>query len=159
MPEHRELRRVPHAPADVFALVADVRDYPSFIKWIRAMRVIDERVVDGVGELTAEAIVGYAMLRERFTTRVNLNKPALAIDVAFVAGPFDKLSNRWRFHPVADGSTDVEFYIDFELTSRVLSAILAASFDRASAKIMDAFMTRARERFPVVGDAAGKPSA
>jgi coenzyme Q-binding protein COQ10 len=152
MPEHRVRRRVPHAPEDVFALVADVRDYPTFIGWIRAMRVQDERVVDGVGELTAEAVVGYAVLRERFTTQVTLDKPGLAIDVAFVAGPFDALENRWRFHPLPDGSTEVEFYIRFELANPLLRAILAANFDRATGKIMDAFMARARERFPVVGE-------
>lgn len=153
MPEHRERRRVPHKPEDVFALVADVRDYPSFIKWIIAMRVIEDRVKDGTGELTAEAVVGYKLLRERFTTRVKLDRPNAAIDVAFVSGPLDSLENRWRFRPLADGSTEVDFYIRFELNNPILRAIMAASFDRASAKIMDAFAKRAAERFPTIGAA------
>jgi coenzyme Q-binding protein COQ10 len=153
MPEHSERRRVPHAPDDVFALVADVRDYPSFIKWVRGMRVIEERVVDGSGELTAEALVGYKVVRERFTTKVTLDRPGRAIDVAFVSGPFDALENRWRFKPLADGATEVEFFIRYEIANPILKAVLAAMFDRAAAKIMDAFMVRARERFPVVGDA------
>jgi coenzyme Q-binding protein COQ10 len=152
MPEHRERRRAPHSPEDVFALVSDVRDYPSFIPWIRSMRVIREQVTDGVGELTAEAVVGYKLLRERFTTKVLLDKPRLAIDVAFVSGPLDALENRWRFHPLPDGSTEIEFFIRFELKNPILRAIMAASFDRAASKIMDSFATRARERFPVVGE-------
>jgi coenzyme Q-binding protein COQ10 len=152
MPEHRERRRVPHAPEDVFALVSDIRDYPSFIKWIRQMRVLEDRVEHGVGELTAEAVVGYGVLRERFTTAVTLDKPNLAIDVAFVAGPFDALENRWRFHPLPDGATEAEFYIRFELANPLLRAILAANFDRAAGKIMEAFARRARERFAVAGE-------
>lgn len=151
MPEHRERRRTPHRPEDVFTLVSDVRDYPSFIPWIRSMRVISERVADGSGELTAEAVVGYKLLRERFTTRVRLDKPQLAIDVAFVSGPLDALENRWRFHPLPDGSTEIDFYVSFELKNPILRAIMAASFDRAASKIMDGFERRARERFPLVG--------
>ncbi len=137
----------------MFALVADVRDYPSFVKWIIAMRVIEDRVKDGTGELTAEAVVGYKLLRERFTTRVKLDRQKSAIDVAFVSGPLDSLENRWRFRPLPDGSTEVDFYIRFELNNPILRAIMAASFDRASAKIMDAFAKRAAERFPKIGEA------
>jgi coenzyme Q-binding protein COQ10 len=148
---------VPHAPDDVFALVADVRDYPSFIKWVRSMRVLEERVSDGVGELTAEAVVGYKIVRERFTTKVTLDNPGLAIDVAFVSGPFDALENRWRFRPLPDGATEVDFFIRYELAKPILRAVLAAMFDRAAAKIMDAFAKRAAERFPVVGAAHAAP--
>mgnify|MGYP000408644079 CR=1 FL=1 len=151
MPEHAERRRVRHAPDDVFDLVADVRDYPRFIKWIRAMRVIEENAVDGVGTLTAEAMVGYKLLRERFTTRVTLDRLNGAIDVAFVAGPFSALENRWRFRPLADGSTEVDFHVCVELTNPLLRAILAANFDRAAERIMNAFEARAAERFPLVG--------
>jgi coenzyme Q-binding protein COQ10 len=151
MPEHRERRRVPHAPDDVFALVSDVRDYPSFIKWILAMRVIEERAADGVGELTAEAVVGYKLLRERFTTKVVLDKPKLAIDVTFISGPFDALENRWRFSRLEDGATEIDFYIRYELANPLLRALMTASFDRAAVKIMDAFAKRAAERFPTIG--------
>ncbi len=154
MPEHRERRRAPHSPQDVFALVADVRDYPSFIPWVRSMRVIREQVSEGSGVLTAEAVVGYKLLRERFTTTVSLDRPKLAIDVAFVSGPLDSLENRWRFHPLSDGSTDIEFFVRFELKNPILRAIMAASFDRAASKIMDGFAKRARERFPLVGGPA-----
>ena len=151
MPEHAERRRVRHAPDDVFALVADVRDYPKFIKWIRAMRVLDDNVADGAGVLTAEAIVGYKLLRERFTTRVTLDRANGAIDVAFVAGPLSALENRWRFRPLTDGSTEVDFHVRYELANPLLRAILAANFDRAAERIMNAFEARAAERFALVG--------
>lgn len=154
MPVHEERRRVAHAPDDVFTLVADVRDYPNFIDWVRAMRVLKDETQDGVGALTAEAIVGYKLIRERFTTNVSLDKPNLAVDVSFVSGPFKALENRWRFHPRADGTTDVEFHIRYEFSNPILSAILSANFDRAAEKIMTAFEERARERFALIPTAS-----
>ncbi len=150
MTTHRETRIVPHAAEDVFTLVGDVRDYPHFIKWIKAMRVMDESVSDGVGSLTAEALVGYKFVRERFATEVTLDKPNLAIDVAFLSGPFSKLENRWRFTPRADGRTDVDFWISFQFQNPLLQALFEANFDRATNKLMTAFEDRARQRFALV---------
>ncbi len=150
---HRETRRVPYAPEDIFKLVSDVRDYPSFIKWIKAIRVFDERVEHGVGELNAEAIVGYKFVRETFATNVKLDKPNGAIDVSFLSGPFSKLENRWRLSPAPDGSTDVDFYIEFEFKNRILQALFDANFDRATNKLMGAFEDRAAERFDKVTSA------
>jgi coenzyme Q-binding protein COQ10 len=152
MPTHEERRRVPHAPEDVFALVADVRDYPSFISWIKSMRVLEDKVVDGQGVLVAEAIVGYKFIRERFRTEVTVDKANLKIDVAFLAGPFEALENRWRFAALDDGSTEIDFFITYEFSNPILGAILAANFDRAAGKIMDGFRARARERFELVGE-------
>ncbi len=147
---HQERRRVPHGCQDIFTLVSDVRDYPNFIKWIRAMRVFDENVVNGVGTLNAEAIVGYKFVRERFATTVRLNEPEGEIDVSFLSGPFSKLENRWRLQPLPDGATEVEFFIEFEFRNRILQALFDANFDRASNKLMAAFEARAAERFPTV---------
>lgn len=151
---HRERRRVPHAPDDVFALVSDVRQYPTFIKWILAMRVSGEQIQDGVGTLTAEAMVGYKFVRERFATKVMLDKPAGAIDVTFLSGPFSKLENRWRLKSLEDGSTEVDFFIEFQFKNRLLQALFDANFDRATNKLMSAFEERARTLYPLVGEAA-----
>lgn len=147
MTTHHETRHVPHAPMDVFSLVSDVRDYPNFIKWIKAMRVFDDNSVDGVGHLNAEAIVGYKFVRERFATKVVLDRPALAIDVSFISGPFSTLENRWRLSPNTNGGTDVDFFIEFEFKNRILQALFEANFDRATNKLMGAFEARANERF------------
>lgn len=152
MAVHTETKRVLHAPGDVFDLVADVRDYPAFIRWIRAMRVFDERVENGVGELTAEAVVGFKFVRERFSTKVVLNKPENRIEVSFIDGPFAALENRWRFTPLADGSTLIDFWIDYRFRNRVLQALLAANFARAADTLINAFDRRAGERCPPAGD-------
>lgn len=149
MTEHREQMNVPYAPDQIYELVSDVRDYPNFIKWIKAMRVFGEHALGdgGVTELKAEAIVGYKFVRERFATKVTLNPAELAIDVSFISGPFSTLENRWRLATSEDGGTVVDFFIEFEFKNRILQALFDANFDRATNKLMDAFEQRAHERF------------
>lgn len=142
-----------HAPHDVFDLVADVRDYPNFIRFIQAMRVTGERDLEaGRRALTAEAIVGYKFVRERFATDVRLDRPNLAIDVDFRSGPFSHLENGWRFRPLSDGSTLVNFWIRFQFKNRILQGLLQSNFSRATGFLVSAFEARAKERFTQAGD-------
>lgn len=153
MAEHHERRRVMHAPQDVFALVGDVRDYPSFIKFIQAMRVTGEREESaGVRTLAAEAMVGYKFVRERFATTVRLDAPAHRIDVSFLSGPFSALDNKWRFEALADGSTLVDFWIRYQFRNPILQSLVHANFGRATGFLINAFETRAHQRFARAGD-------
>jgi len=129
-----------------------VRRYPDFIKLITAMRVTRDAVVDGVGELDAEARVRYKFVREGFTTRVTLDAPSLAIDVTYLSGPFHELANRWRFHRLEDGSTLVDFWIRYGFKNPVLQMLLDGSRTRAIRYLIGAFEAEAAKRFEPVGE-------
>ncbi len=148
---HEVKRRVPHAPSDVFDLVADVRDYPSFINFIRTMTVLQDDSSRGVGQMTARAVIGYKFVKETFTTTVHLDKPNLAIDVNFVDGPLSVLENRWRFAEEPDGSTMVDFWIRYEFKIPILQSLLKANLGKAATMMIDAFERKAAVRFPMVG--------
>jgi coenzyme Q-binding protein COQ10 len=150
--EHVERMRLRYRPEDLFALVSDVRRYPDFIKLITAMRVTRDAVVDGVGELDAEARVRYKFVREGFSTRVTLDAPSLAIDVTYLSGPFHELANRWRFHRLEDGSTLVDFWICYGFKNPVLQMLLDGSRTRAIRYLIGAFEAEAAKRFEPVGD-------
>ncbi len=141
---HHSLTRVlPYTPAQLFALVGDVERYPQFIRWITGLRAWNRRPDgEGVTLMDAEAQVKFSVVRERFATRVRLDEPALAIDVNLLSGPFRKLRNRWRFSPHPQGC-ELSFEIDFEFGSRFLENLLAANFENAVAKIVNAFERRA----------------
>jgi coenzyme Q-binding protein COQ10 len=98
---------------------------------------------EGVTTFDAEAKVRFAIIRERFSTRVRLDAPALAIDADLIAGPFRRLENRWRFTPEGEG-TELAFGIDFEFGSRFLEGLLAANFERAVARLIGCFERRAK---------------
>ena len=136
-------RRLPYSPAQLFALVGDVERYPEFVPWVTALNTWNRKTNDAVvTTFDAQAKVKFAIVRERFSTRVTLNKPALTIDVALISGPFKHLVNHWRF--AADGEgTLLTFGIDFEFGSRLLERILAANSGHAVNRLMACFEARA----------------
>ncbi len=143
MAVHRVTRILPYRPEDLFALVGGVRAYPEFVPWISSMRVWNEReTAPGVTELDAEAAVGFAMIRERFTTTVKRDANDRLIEVRLVRGPFKHLRNEWKFLPHPTG-TQVEFFIDFEFRSKLLDKVLQANFDRAAHRLISCFEARA----------------
>jgi coenzyme Q-binding protein COQ10 len=141
---HSLTRILPYAPGQLFSLVGDVERYPQFVRWVSALRTSNRRQdSEGVVLLDAEAEVHFSIVRERFSTRVRLDEPALAIDVDLLSGPFRKLENRWRFGPHPSGA-ELTFEIDFEFGSRLLERLLAANFQRAVTKLVACFERRAK---------------
>ena len=147
MTVHRLTRVLPYKPDQLAELVADVDAYPSFLPWITSMRVWNRRTEpDGARMLDAEAGVGFAMLRERFSTWVRHDRNRDLVEVGLIRGPFKHLKNRWEFFPDPAG-TRVEFFIDFAFRSRLLDAMLHANFDRAVSKLMQCFEARAAKLY------------
>src|SRR4051794_19239815 len=109
MPQFSTRRRVRHAAAKMFDLVADVERYPEFVPLCRALKV-KSRVEkeEGIEVLVADMTVAYKLVREPFASRVTLDKPKLQILVEYLSGPFSDLQNRWTFHPVDEHACDVE---------------------------------------------------
>jgi coenzyme Q-binding protein COQ10 len=156
---HSLTRVLPYAPDQLFELVGDVRRYPEFVPWITGMEVWNEHAQGPhVSVLDAKAGVGFSFLRERFSTRVRRDAEARQIDVHLLSGPFRKLSNRWNFEPHPVG-TLLKFDIDFEFKSRLLDLMLQANFDRAAAKLIGCFETRAMALYPAFKGAAREAAA
>jgi coenzyme Q-binding protein COQ10 len=145
MPSFRVTRAVRHTPQQMYDLVADIEKYPDFLPLCESLRVL--RRMPGAGEgqevLVAEMGVGYKAIRERFTTRVSLDRPALKIVAEYIDGPFRHLENRWSFRENAAGGCDVDFFITYEFKSRTLGLLMGSMFDRAFRKFTDAFEGRA----------------
>jgi coenzyme Q-binding protein COQ10 len=144
---HGLTRDLPYAPGDLFDLVGDVEAYPQFVRWISDLRVRDRRDEGGgVAVLDAEAQVKFLVISERFATRVRLDRPRMAIDVALLSGPFSKLENRWRFEPHGQGAR-IRFDIDVEFRSRLLRGLLAANAERAANRLVQCFEERAAQLY------------
>ncbi|HUH84072.1 MAG TPA: type II toxin-antitoxin system RatA family toxin, partial [Stellaceae bacterium] len=142
MPTHAEKRVLPYSQAQLFDLVADVERYPEFLPWCLAARVRERRP----DLVVADLLIGYKMVRERFTSRVMLSAPD-RIDVTYSEGPFRYLNNHWVFEPQADGSCVLDFYVDFEFRSRMLQKIIELLFNEAVKRMVGAFEARARKLY------------
>ena len=132
-----------YSPRQLFDLVGDVERYPAFVPWVTDMRTWGRReCAPGVSIFDAEAKVRFAIIRERFSTRVRLDEPNLTIDANLISGPFRRLENHWRFTPTEEG-TELSFGIDFEFGSRFLEGLLTANFERAVSRVVGCFERRA----------------
>ncbi len=138
MPVHRETRVFPYTPEQVFDLVADVERYPEFLPWCVACRIARR---ESATEFTADLAVGFKMVREKFTSRVRLT-PKDAITVEYLDGPFEFLTNEWKFS-ATPGGTQVEFYLAFEFRSKILQKLIGVLFEEAVRRMVAAFESRA----------------
>lgn len=138
MPIHTEQQTSPYTPQQLFDLVADVEKYPEFLPWCRAARILER----GENEFLAELIISFAHHSESYVSRVKLHAPD-AIDVALVRGPFEHLTNNWKFTPRPDGGTIIDFSLDFKFRSRILEKLIGSLFSKATAKMVTAFKVRA----------------
>lgn len=147
MAVHRVTRILPYQPAQLAELVADVRAYPDFVKWVTSMRTWNPREeAPGVSLIDAEASVGFSFLKERFSTWVRHDRNLPRVEVGLLRGPFRNLKNRWDFHPDPAG-TRLEFMIDFAFKSPILNAMLQANFDLAVGKLIASFEAEAKRRY------------
>jgi coenzyme Q-binding protein COQ10 len=143
MTHFRTTRRVAHSADNMFALVADVEQYPQFVPLCERL-ILKEREPHLQGEtLVAEMTVAYRFLRESFVTRVQLHPEQRTILVEYVDGPFKYLQNRWTFMPLADHSCEIGFDLSYEFRSRALQMMMGQVFDRAFRKFVTAFESRA----------------
>ena len=141
--EHRESRIVPYAAELMYAVVADIERYPEFLPWVLGLRVLTR----APGRMTAEMLVGYGALRERYTSDILLDPQGRAIEVTQAhhgkrGGLFRTLENHWRFTPSA-GGCQVDFSIRFEFRSRLLAKLAGAKFEKALTRMTQAFEARA----------------
>ncbi|MCI4660289.1 MAG: type II toxin-antitoxin system RatA family toxin [Neomegalonema sp.] len=149
MPTHSEKRRVPYTPEQMYALVADVESYPQFLPWTAACRIRKRAPLpEGQGEvIEADLIISFKVFRERFGSRVTLRPDERKIDVAYLDGPFRYLDNHWYFVENDDGSTTIDFFVDFEFRSRMLQSVIGMVFNEAMLRIVRAFERRAEELY------------
>lgn len=142
MPTHAEKRLLPYRPDQLFDLVADIARYPEFLPWCRAARI---RKREG-NVIYADLVIGWRMIRERFTSRVTLGAPN-RIDVTYHEGPFKYLNNHWTFELQPDGGCLIDFYVDFEFRSRVLQKLIGVLFNEAVRRMVHAFEERAKDLY------------
>jgi coenzyme Q-binding protein COQ10 len=140
---HSETRVVPYSADLMFGVVSDIEQYPKFLPWVVALRVLSREHVKDRDVLTAEMAVGYGALRERYTSRVILDPGHRTIDAAQTSGPFKQLENHWRFTPEGAGCR-IDFSIAYEFKSRLLNAVAGGAFGKVYVKMADAFEARAK---------------
>ena len=138
MPGHEEQKTLAYAADELFLVVADVKEYPSFVPWCSGARIRSE----DQHEIIADLEIGFGPFRESFTSKVTLDRPRQVQVHAIEGGPLEYLTNTWTFTPVSDG-THVDFVIDFVFKSHLLDHAANSMFHEAATRMMSAFESRA----------------
>lgn len=143
MASHYSEKILPYSESQLFAMVADIESYPTFLPWCTEASII-ERKEDVV---IAELAIAFNMFKGKYTSRVYLRKDEHLIKVELVDGPFHHLDQSWKFTKEDATHTRVHFDIDFELDSFFLEQMLDLVFDSACEKMMVAFEKRAEQLY------------
>ena len=138
MPRHEEQKTLAYTPDELFSVVADVKDYSSFVPWCSGVRIHRETEQ----EIVADLEIGFGPFRESFTSHVALDRPRQVVVRATEGGPLEHLTNTWTFTPMGDG-THVDFVIDFQFKSHLLDHAANDMFQQAATRMMSAFESRA----------------
>lgn len=129
---------VEHSAAEMYRLVDDIEAYPSFLPWCAEAKVHERRPGGTRATLTARL----GALRQSFTTQ-NVNIPGESIEMRLVEGPFRRFRGEWRFAPLGDHASRIEFTLEYEFKSRTLGRLLAPLFDGVADTMVEAFVRRA----------------
>ena len=126
--------------AQMFELVNDVARYPEFLPWCTGARVEDVSATERVASIH----VTRGVLRTEFTTRNSLEKYRRIL-MHLVDGPFRTLLGEWRFEPIGDRGSRVQFRVEFEFKNRLTALAFGSAFEALCGSIVDAFVLRAQK--------------
>lgn len=138
MPGIHERRVLPYSAEQMFDLVADVARYPEFLPWVIATRVRS----DSDSEMIADMLIGFSALREKFTSRVEKQRPD-SLTVRYVDGPLSDLKNDWLFRPISPQACEIDFTVAFAFRSSLFEKLAGQYMEKAFRKLVAAFEARA----------------
>lgn len=160
MAKYNIVRRMPYSARQLFDMTSDVASYPKFLPLCAEARVWDEKDDgSGITASTASLRIIYDKLKmdTEFISEVLANAENLTIRAVSNSGPVRQMENRWRFVDLPDtGECDVEFSIEYEMSSRPMQFVMSTMFDHATRKMMAAFERRARELYGPSGQQAAR---
>jgi ribosome-associated toxin RatA of RatAB toxin-antitoxin module len=131
---------LPYTPQEMFELVTDIESYPGFLPWCQGSRILS-RSDDEVRARIDFAVGG---MTKSFTTR-NRHQVNKMIEMHLVDGPFSRLDGCWRFDPLGEEGCKIALFLEYDFSSRMLSAVVGSVFGQIANSLVDAFQQRAVE--------------
>ena len=131
-----------HSAEQMFELVDKAEDDPKFLPWYGRTEIISR---EG-NELKARLFMDYKGVKQSFATH-NHNVPGREIQLTLLEGPFKTLEGTWKFIPLGDDACKIEFRLNYDFASSMLSALISPVFSHLAGKLVDAFIAEADRRY------------
>ena len=84
MPKLHRRVDTPHTPKEMYDLVMAIDTYPEFLPWCTGLRIRTHAVEDGLEKMTADMMVSFKVLSEKFTSQVNGREETHTIDIDYI---------------------------------------------------------------------------
>jgi ribosome-associated toxin RatA of RatAB toxin-antitoxin module len=136
------------------ALVEDIAAYPEFLPWCSQAQIVSS----GEGVTTAALTIDFHGIRQQFSTENRSDGPEL-IRMKLVSGPFRSLVGHWQFKALGPDASKVALRLDYEFSSRVLSAAIGPVFRQITSTLVEAFVARAESLYGTGGQALKNDAA
>lgn len=134
----------PYTPAQMYALVSDIENYPKYLPWCPSSKIIKKEESCVVGRVD----ISYLKVKAHFTT-ANTNVENQHIDMSLVDGPFKHLKGHWKFTPLGDKGCKIEFSLDYKFSNFLIEKVIGAVFEMVIKNIVDAFVKKAHEIYRI----------
>eukprot|EP00911_Craspedida_sp_UC1_P002362 UC1_evm4s1770 len=138
-----EERHMGWSQEQMYSVVQDVNAYKDFLPWILDSRVT-ARSPQGC---TADLEIGFAAIRERYTSHVRMQPPHTITAVSHDSRLFKLLQNHWAIAeaaPTEDGraTCQVRCAVAFEFQNPMHQVLAAAAFDKLVRQMIVGFEER-----------------
>lgn len=127
-----------YSAEQMFDLVANVEDYPKFLPWCGAVKVLehtDDKLVACMG-------INFHGVKQSFTTS-NVNTRPTRMTMKLVDGPFKVMDGVWTFKALRADACKVEFDLHYEFSSIILEQLIGPVFGMIANSMVDSFCKRA----------------
>jgi coenzyme Q-binding protein COQ10 len=144
MPSLTQTKTLPYPAKKIHDLVMDIEKYPEFLPWCKQAKIVKKI---STHHLQADLLINFKNFFEKYRSDVKHGHRdgSYFVDVEAIEGPFKRLVNKWKIHELENQKCKVEFFIEFEFNSILLTKMIGAIFERAAEKMMKAFEERAKK--------------
>ena len=137
---------IPCKKEQLIEMVLDIEKYPEFVPLCIEGKVYGKIENNDLVTFNGDLKVGKSILNETFSSHVSYYKEKDKIIVTNLDGPLKYLKNEWNFKEI-NTSTQLEFFVDFELKNPILNGIMKKSFELGLNRIAKSFEERATKLF------------
>ncbi|MDA9084746.1 type II toxin-antitoxin system RatA family toxin [Candidatus Pelagibacter sp.] len=148
MPKASVKRLIECNKGQLINLVLDIENYPNFIPYCLNAKIYEKKKERNLISIIADLTIGKGPFKATYKSDVKFDKDKDIIQVTNIEGPLKYLDNKWFFLEKGN-STEISFYIDFEIENKFLNIVMSKSFQYGLDKIADSFQKRANDLFKV----------
>ena len=122
----------------MFDLIEAAEQYPQFLPWCIGATIVsrDDDLV------SADLRVRYAGVHFEVRTRNPKRRPE-HMTIHLERGPFKRFEGEWTLRALGEDACKVDFTLDYEFASRMVTSVAGPVLDRMANAMVDAFVNRA----------------